>query len=458
MRDNQFKKIAGSVAVVLCLALWMPDQVLAAEEETPNPKDQTALSGSAFQPRQPGELITLRDAIHLALAANPDLKAVWLEVQAEEGNVMQAGLFPNPVLTLGSENFGGSGEFSGYGSVETTVQISQLIELGGKRSKREKVAFLDRDLAGWDYRSKIADVLNRVTEAFIGALASQELLALAEEQAALAAQVLETVSSRVRAGKVSPVEATKARVSQSTAQIAQEAAKRRLEAARKQLAAAWGSDTPLFKRVEGRLDVIGPLPSPEELSSLASQNPDIARWPTEAEKRAANLALEYARRVPDPTISFGTRRLNVGDDHAFVLAVSFPLPFFDRNQGGILAARRKLDKAEKDRESARVRFSTELAEAYESLSSNHSGVLLMREKVLPDAQAAFEATREGYRQGKFDYLDLLDSQRTLFEVKARYYEALAGYNRATAAIARLTGSGLKAYGLALNEELPGGSK
>jgi cobalt-zinc-cadmium efflux system outer membrane protein len=69
-------------------------------------------------------------------------------------------------------------------------------------------------------------------------------------------------------------------------------------------------------------------------------------------------------------------------------------------------------------------------------------VTILRHDVLPKAQQTFEAAQQGYRQGKFDYLHLLDAQRTLFQTQMRYIDSVETYHRAQADVARLTGRSL----------------
>jgi cobalt-zinc-cadmium efflux system outer membrane protein len=144
------------------------------------------------------------------------------------------------------ENFGGTGStIKGVRATEATLQLSQLIELGGKRAKRMRLAGLERELAGWDYEVKRLEVLMEAKKAFVDVLANAERQAFATDFLRLAEQVQRTVSERVKAGKVSPVEETRARVAVSTARLQAQQAGRSHEAAKKRLAASWGSTTPL---------------------------------------------------------------------------------------------------------------------------------------------------------------------------------------------------------------------
>ena len=80
--------------------------------------------------------VTLADALRAAAEHNPALRASAFDVLALEGRRQQARARPNPELTLELENFAGSGEVSGTDALESTLALSQLIELGDKRSSR----------------------------------------------------------------------------------------------------------------------------------------------------------------------------------------------------------------------------------------------------------------------------------------------------------------------------------
>jgi cobalt-zinc-cadmium efflux system outer membrane protein len=296
-------------------------------------------------------------------------------------------------------------------------------------------------------------VLTRVAKAFIDVLTDQERVALRKEMVDLAGKVLQTVSARVKAGKVSPIEETRARVAFSANQIALQQARRQLEGSRRQLVTTWGAKTPLFDQAKGRLDTLKPVPSIGKLKDLISQNPDIARWTTEMEQRNANLALARAKKIPDPTVSLGGKHYSELGENAFVFSISIPIPFFDRNQGGISKARERVSKAREERKAADVRVFWRLSEAYRSLSSAYSEALGLKNQVLPGASAAFKALRKGYRQGKFDYLSLLDAQRTLFEAKGQYIEALRVYQKGIAEVERLIGTGFDAAVQTSNKDI-----
>ena len=153
----------------------------------------------------------------------------------------------------------------------------------------------------------------------------------------------------------------------------------------------------------------------------------------------AAVVLQEAVRVPDPTLAGGVRHFKESGDRAFVAAISIPLPLFDRNQGRILEARRRLAKAERERAAAESRAHAALAETVQTLTTAFAEIEALRTAIIPGAQSAFEAVGEGYRQGKFGFLDVLDAQRTFFEAKDRYVDALAAYHKGIADLERITG-------------------
>ena len=405
--------------------------------------ERRAVVPSSEQIAEPTGVVTLRDAAAFALVNNPELRAFYLEIRAAEARKLQAGLLPNPKIGVEVEEFGGTDERRGFDSAETRIELGQLIELAGKRSKRVRVATLEESLAEWDYQSKRLDVMNQVTQALVDVLAAQERLALAEELVEVSNKAYIAVRQRVEAGKDSPVDETKARVASSTVQIELGRARQALIFMRRQLAATWGSRTPGFDKVTGQFYEILPLRSFDELAGLISQNPDVGRWAVEKDKRRAALELEKAEATSDPVLHGGLQYLEEADDTAFILGLSIGVPIFDRNQAGIREATYMLAKAEESHKAVETSLYAALAEAYQRLSSAFTEAALLKSEVLPGAQSAFDAANRGYCEGKFGYLDVLDAQRTLFEVKGRYIEALAAYHKARADVERLIGQSIE---------------
>ena len=323
--------------------------------ETCQPPQQASVAPSGIpELAEPNGVVTLRDTLALALARNPQLGIFPYDLRAADARVLQAGLRPNPELQIGIEEFGGRGERNGFDGAETTVQVGQPIELGGKRARRKRVASLDKELVQWDYKAARLDVMRETTLAFVAVLAAQERLALTERLLELSRRAQAAVAQRVKAGKDSPVDELRANVAFSESQIERQKAEKALIAAMHGLAAAWGGHTPVFeKAADDFYEVSGPRPLTEMTAAIAG-NPDLGRWATEQDRRRAALRLEKAQAAPDITVGGGVRRFEQTDDAAMVFGFAMPIPLLNRNQGGILAAMADLAKTRRQYEAARI--------------------------------------------------------------------------------------------------------
>lgn len=303
-------------------------------------------------------------------------------------------------MVLEPQDIGASGAFRGLSGSETTLTLSQLIELGGKRTERVKAATLERDLAGWDYETRRIEVFARTAEAFVEVLSRQQRLALAEETVRLAEEIVQAVSKRVEAARTFEVERTKAQVAVAAAQIERDQTQRALTAARQRLAANWDNTQPRFERVEGDLESLIAVPAQEQLLARLKQNPELARWATELLQREARLKVAKSKRIPDLTVGGGYRRLSGPEDNALVFGVSVPLPLFNKNQGGIKEAEYRVAKAREEQRAVDLRLTTELGQASQQVSAAAAEIAALKEKLLPGAQQTYTTISQYYAEGR----------------------------------------------------------
>jgi outer membrane protein, heavy metal efflux system len=396
-----------------------------------------AQSERPAQPIEPPSALTMRAALALARAQNSELTALRNEVEATDGAAQQSRIIPNPVLSSTWEEVGKPGR-------STSLEISQLIETGGKRAARTRAAGFARDAAMAEYDAKRIDVLTRVTQAFVDVLAAQRRKQISDQAVSLASQAADAVGKRVTAGKVSPVEETKAKLEASTARIEADQAARELASARKRLSAFWGNATPRFTEASGDLELLVAVPSLDTLEQRARRSPERVRSIAEIARRGALLDGERAKRYPDFMLGAGVKRTRDTRENLPLFTILMPLPIFDRNQGGVREALKRVDKARDEQSTIDTRLQSELGQTYERVMAIEMEVKVLREELLPGAKSAFDAATTGYQLGKFGFLDALDAQRTLFRTNQQYVKALAEYHHAIADLERLTGEPLNA--------------
>ncbi len=397
-------------------------------------------------PQNPTGPLRFEAALALALRQNPELRARAWKERAGAGSLLQAGLFPNPELELEAEEFAGTGELREFEAAELSIGLSQLIELGGKRTSRQQLAGLEQDVAAWELEAERLRVWESTAHSFIDVLAQQRRLQLAELSLALSETVLEVAARRVAAGKVPPLERMRAEVDVATQSLAIDQERSAWRRARLALAANWGGTEALFDgALEGRFDTLTVvLPELPALQQLLEHNPELKSWEAQIAQQRAQLGLEEALAVPDLTVGFGLSYFRESDDVALHAGVSIPLPFFDRNQGSIMQAQAALLQAEEERHAAALRLYRSLQDAYLELQARTLEVQTLQQTLLPAAERAFALAQTGYVDGKFSYLEVLDAERTLFEAQARAVDAYQGYHTALVSCEALVGTSLRA--------------
>lgn len=401
-------------------AAGVPACALAAPAETP------------ATPATPAAL-TLDQALRLALRANPQLAAAGHELQASAGAVEQAGLRPNPILSVELQD-------NRRATRESTLQLSQTLELGGKRAARTALAGKAQALAALSLQTKRREIRCEVTKAFYGALIAAERLNLAQQSLANAQRATLSASRRVLAGKISPVDEDKARVAEAGIALELLQAQSELATARLRLAAFWGGRAADFSQLAGTLEAMPALPELAELSARLDASPAMQAARAEVERSEAAAAVERSRRLGDVAVSVGVKRSEeLGRSQALV-GLSVPLPLFDRNQGALLESLRRIERARDEAIGAATALHTELAEAHARFTLARQQVAAIRGDILPRAGGAFDAANTGFEFGKFALLDVLDAQRSLLHARSQYLLALADMHRAAADIGRLAGA------------------
>lgn len=380
--------------------------------------------------------IDLRQALEWALERDPGLKAGAHEIEAADGRSIQAGLSPNPTVGIEVEDSLGTGGYRGFRRTQTTLQISQLFELGGKRDRRVEAANAARDVARSDQEVRRLDVLAKTAEAYVGVLGAQKRLAIAQERLKRTSALIPALRKRVETGASARVEITRGEVAADLARIDVDRAKVGLETARRVLAAQWGSTMPDYRNALGDLETATAPPPIQRLIDRLDDNPRLARWKTLRGAREADLQVQRSLATPDVTVGVGPRRYSESNDTGVVFSVSIPIPVNNRNQGSIIEAREELEKTGDEASAARLDLYRDVSAAYGELASAWSEIDQLRNAVLPASRAALKGVQSGYGEGRFGVIDLLDAQGTLSDAEARYGEVLVSYH---AAVARIEG-------------------
>ena len=180
---------------------------------------------------------------------------------------------------------------------------------------------------------------------------------------------LDIATKRVTAGKVSPVEETRARVAEAGVRVSLLQAESQLRNARHRLSGLWGNPEPRFTEVSGELDRLMASPDLDAVQRRLTSSPLLERAQRELERRRSLVGLEQRRAVPDFSVSVGMKRQETLSGDQVLVGVKVPLPVFNRNQGNLLEALRREDKAREELRAVRVSLSSEALQALERVSA-----------------------------------------------------------------------------------------
>ena len=378
------------------------------------------------------QTLTLDSALQTAFANNPDLAAAQWEIDIAQGARQQAGLIPNPVASWDAED-------TRRNSRTTTVKLSQTLELGGKRGARIEVATRGQDAAALTLEQRRNGLRADVIDGYYGALRAQERLDLAQRSLALAERGLIVANARVTAGKSSPVEATRAQVQLSQIRLELNRAQIGLSDSYRRLAASTGSATPDFQAVATQTSSTPPLPPATQLLARLEQTAELRLAELHILQSEASVGLEKALRVPDLDVSIGSQYDASVRERVNLVGVSMPIPLFNRNQGNVLAATRRADQSRDLRNAAELRLRTETRQALDVWQTANTEVRAFNQHILPAAQSAVDSATRGFEMGKFNFLDVLDAQRTLIAARTQYLAATAQATDAWVRIERIYG-------------------
>ena len=322
----------------------------------------------------------------------------------------------------------------------------QPIELGGKRAARLAAAARALDQANVGLQAKQAETRSAVTSAFFEVLGAQEQVRLVQASLELARNATSIAGKRLQAGKVPPLEHAKAQVAESGVRAELAQSNSELQLARQRLSAFWGQGKIAFSRVGGNAEALPDMPLDQRLNELLSQAPSIRMAQLDVARRQALTDSERAKRVPDLTVTLGVKRANDLGRTQAVMGLSIPLPIMDSNQGNLLEALRREDQAREALTATTLKLQSDVSQSMEKLRLTREQVKLLRTEVLPTAQSAYDAAAKGYELGKFAFLEVLDAQRTLFQLRQQMLRSTAEAYSAAADLDRLLGQDARPTG------------
>ncbi len=385
--------------------------------------DDALLLSYAQESNTKTEYLSLENAVEIAINNNPIIKSKRHNLDASTGRIRQANLLPNPEIELFTEEMP-SNEM-GLGRSQNMVSLSQRLEIGGKRRLRTGVAKKEKDILGLDLLITIADITAKVKKAFFDALTSQDELEFAKEALEIAESLKAISDEKFNAGIIARIEVLKANVEFSNTKMKVIVTERNRLNSIKKLQTIMGTPNISLNELYPISIVDTPLLKMEKLEDMLLTN-----YPAvQAQKKIVELSLlkvKEARKnaIPDINASVGYKRLSETDEDTIQAGIKLPLPIFNRNQGKITEANAFSDKAKDDEIAIRNELLLLLNKAFSSYISSREQVSCYINTIIPQAEESLNIAKQGYRRGEFDYIVVLDAQRTLANTRISYIKIM----------------------------------
>jgi len=405
-----------------------------------------------LQGQTAGPRLTLEQVLNEALSRNLKLIAERFNITIGEARILQAGLKPNPVLSVGGNYLDvlGSGFDPGKsaaGPTEVNARVDYLLERGRKRQERIAVAEAAKAVSQLELldstRTLILDVQNGFTEVLL----AKENLNLARASLEGFNRIVAVNRTRVESGDLARVELVRSEVAalQFRNQVRQSELRLRLAKNRLQTLMGRTAFAADFD-VEGALrrDPLL-LTQPEILRAALAARPDLDALRRDQARSQADVRLQIAQGKVDYSIGVGyNRQLRVGSGHrgdSLGVFFSLPLPMYNRNQGEIERARQELEQIQARIHGLEQEIAAEAANAFEQYSTAKTLLESIEADMLEQARRVLDVIGFSYRRGEAAFVELLDAQRTFNDTMQGLNEARAEYAKSLFLIDSISGTG-----------------
>lgn len=375
------------------------------------------------------------DLLDQSLASAPALLEQAANVRAAGAEARQARAWLNPSVSAVYENIGGP-QSGGGSQRQDTYSITQPVEIGGKRSARIEAG--DQGFAAAEARNRQAQITfsAQLAVAYATAEAMQVRKGLAAEEFVRAKDDLRIAQALVKTGKEAELRVVQAQSSVAAAQAAAQAAVADATEALERLSALAGIKE-AYTGIEYPFLAKATVYRPYSNENLV-EAPAVVSAMAERQALAAQVGVEEKRWIPDIGLSAGVRKFGWTSDNALVVGISAAIPLFDRNRGGIAAARERVMAADARLEAARLESAAARRSAVVQLDAAEQRV----EAALQGESTAAEAYRLGrigYDAGKSSLLELLTIRRTLTDTRLLTIDARLARVRALALLSIVDG-------------------
>lgn len=392
----------------------------------------------------PGHTYTLADARRLAFTHNWDLLAARSDVDAATAQKIIAREFPNPTLSLATQKINAdnhpnsttTGNALWNRSYDTITAVNQLFEIGGKRARRQESAVAGMAAAESRLRDARRLLDAAVARAYFAAILAGENVKILTQSAASLRREAQIAEIRLRAGDISKADKMQIEIAAARLELDAQTAESNAVLARIAVEVLVGTTNPAGAWAPGdTLEQLAGLPFFASPVTPGASRPDVQAAEAAYRKASADLRLQRAMRVPDPTFLLQYEHQPPDQPNTLGFGVSFPLPLWNRNKGAIKVAQAAQTQAALQVEKVKAQAVAEIATAESAYAEASARWRRYREQIRPQSGQIRETVSFAYEKGGASLLDLLSAERNDNDIRLATAQAMADSASAAASLA-----------------------
>jgi len=390
--------------------------------------------------------LSLSEVTSAVLANNPAIKEALKKWNAARARIPQAAAWDDPRL-------GGDTLVHRFVNVppnafmDQAVSIEQVVPITGKNLTRARAAMAEAISAYEDVRRAQLDVIAAARGSFFRLANAYDQLEINRKNIDSLKQIADISRAKYEAGTQSAADVLVAETDESKLEEAQRDLERQLSDEQSRLNQLMNRDAFAALSVPETASIQMPQLSPTALRPLVLiHRPEIKMAEAKIDMEKWKLQLARRESIPDPALVVKAQRYNdAGQAVSEVDAgVSFPLPWvnFRKYGAGVREAAENLGAAEHGLDRSQKEALRLSRDQLQKIETFHHHVELFRDKLVPQAQQAFEANRLAYESGKASFLDWITAQRVLRDIEATARMHLTDYQVAVAELEAIIGAQL----------------
>ncbi len=382
----------------------------------------------------PKATYTLVETKRLAFEHNWDLLAARSDVDAATAQKIIAKEFPNPTLSLATQKINAdhhpnrtpAGNELWNRSYDTITAVNQLFEIGGKRARRQESAAAGGAAAEARLRDARRLLDAAVARAYLVALLAGENVKILTQSASSLRREAHIAEIRLRAGDISRADKMQIEIAAGRLELDAQTAENNAVIARIAVENLVGTKNPAGDWVPGdSLEQLASLPFLASQMTPGTTRPDVQAAEAAHRKAGADLRLQRAMRIPDPTFQLQYEHQPPDQPNTLGLGVSFPLPLWNRNKGAIKAAEAAQNQAALQVEKVRAQAAAEIATVESVYAEASTRWRKYNEEIQPKSRQIRESVSFAYEKGGASLLDLLSAERSDNDIRLATAQAMA---------------------------------